>query len=134
MDWLRVANLEKGLRIFGQALTVDVGFTFTFEHWNLFDSSKLWRDATIGTPAERIAKMSDPVTRKLLMEEYDSGMAPIAGGGTEDAAQAGGEGMAQLVFEKAEKQSLRKWEGMRLKEIAAARGQHVVECLLDLAV
>lgn len=134
LHWLRVANQEKGLRIFGQALTVDVGFTFTFEHWNLFDSSKLWRDATIGSVAERKAKMSDPETRRLLVEEYNAGKAPIAGGGTEEAGQVGGEGMAQLIFEKAEKETLRKWEGMKLKEIAQARGQHVVECLLDLVV
>jgi len=78
--------------------------------------------------------MSDPTTRRLLAEEYDAGKGPIAGGGTENAAQAGGEGLADLIFEKAEKDELRKYEGMKLKEIATERGQHVVESLLDLIV
>lgn len=133
LTWLEAAN-ARGNRIFGQALTVDVGFTFTFEHWNLFDSSVLWRNTTLGTPEERIAKMKDPKNRRLLVDEYDSGKAPIAGGGTEDAAQAGGEGLSELVFERAEKGSMRKWEGMRLKEIAQQQGKHVIETLLDLAV
>lgn len=136
LAWLESANREKGLRILGQALTVEAGFTFTFEHWNLFDTSELWRDVTLGNPAERMAKMQDPKRRRALVEEYDAGKGPLPGGGVEDQSvnATGVEGIATLIYEKAEKKDLRKFEGMKLKDIAEARGQHVVECLLDVAV
>jgi N-acyl-D-aspartate/D-glutamate deacylase len=48
MAWLESVN-ERGLRIFGQALTTENDFQFTFEDWNLFDNSDVWREVTLGT-------------------------------------------------------------------------------------
>ena len=70
----------KGLRIFGQALTVDVGFEFNLEDWNLYDSSPIWREVTIGTRDVRMAKMRDGDVRQALRDEFDAGHGPIAGG------------------------------------------------------
>ena len=40
------------------------GFELTFEDWNLFDSSDAWREATMGTHDEKMAKMQDPDWRE----------------------------------------------------------------------
>jgi N-acyl-D-aspartate/D-glutamate deacylase len=50
----------RGRRVFGQAATVRAPFTFTFEDWNLFDNSPVWREATVGTLEEKRAKLADP--------------------------------------------------------------------------
>lgn len=135
LSWLEDCNRKKGLRIIGQALTIDAEFKLTFEHWNLFDSSPIWRVVTQGTPAERAKKMADPEWRQKLVQEYDDGKAPTLGGGTEETVTAGaGDGIHTMVLEEAQKESLRKYEGMLLGDIAKERKQHVVTCLLDLVL
>ena len=64
------------LRVFGQGISVGVGFSFTFEDWNLFDSSELWRKVSIGSPEERLAKIRDPENRKALVAEYEQKKGP----------------------------------------------------------
>ena len=95
IEKLEEAN-ERGLRIFAQALTVDVGFEFNLEDWNLFDSSPVWREVTIGTREQRMAKMRDADQRQALRDEYDTGHGPIAGGGTEAQVRASGGGSERL--------------------------------------
>jgi N-acyl-D-amino-acid deacylase len=67
LDWLKSCR-ERGIRVVGQGLTTDAGFTFTFENWNLFDDQQDWCDATTGTQAERLAKLCDPVRRAKLRD------------------------------------------------------------------
>jgi len=62
--WLNEAN-ARGNRIFGQAVTVKIGYEFTLEHWNMFDTFELWREMTLGTVEERMTKMADPERRAL---------------------------------------------------------------------
>jgi N-acyl-D-aspartate/D-glutamate deacylase len=76
MAWLDDAN-ARGLRIFGQALTTENDFQFTFEDWNLFDNNAVWREVTLGTPAERAEKMRDLDRRAALKKEFDA--MPAAG-------------------------------------------------------
>ena len=57
--WLESCT-ERGLRVYGQGATRRGGFELTFEDWNLFDDTDAWRDVTLGTKAERKAKMQDP--------------------------------------------------------------------------
>src|SRR5262249_16836008 len=59
LEWLRSCR-ERGIRVVGQGLTTDAGFTFTFEDWNLFDDSAPWLEATTGTRDQRLAKLADP--------------------------------------------------------------------------
>merc|ERR1719238_1988213 len=59
MKWLEEANQEKGLRIFGQAITAmgnEVAQTFQMANYNLFDRSPGWRAIMLGSPEERMAK------------------------------------------------------------------------------
>lgn len=133
MAWIERANAS-GLRILGQAVTCEIGHTFTLEDWNLFDSSPLWREATLGTPAERAAKMRDPERRAAMRAEYDSGQAPAAGGGTESSNPIGNQAITQLYVESVEDRSLAEWEGMTVAEVAEKTGQHPIDAMLELAL
>jgi N-acyl-D-aspartate/D-glutamate deacylase len=131
LDWLASAN-ARGLRIFGQALTCDVGFTFTFEDWNLFDTSPAWRAVTLGSPAERAQRMRDPQNREALKREYDAGHGPVAGGGTEAQNPLANAGVADLLIEAAESPALQDRIGLTVGELARRTRAHPVDALLDL--
>ena len=73
--WLE-SCAERGLRVYGQGNTRRGGFELTFEDWNLFDDTPMWREVTLGDKATRKAKMSDPEMRRKLKEEWDSGRRP----------------------------------------------------------
>merc|ERR1719230_1187344 len=131
MKWLHTSNKQKGLRIFGQAINQDVDSTFSLDSWNLFDSNPNWRNVTLGTPEERMAKMLDPKVRKTLKDEYDAGKGPLADGAvSRDNALQGD----KLVLHKAYKPELKQYETMELPEVAKARGQHVVDAMLDVSI
>jgi N-acyl-D-aspartate/D-glutamate deacylase len=135
--WLDAANQDKGLRIFAQALTVDVAFEFTLEEWNLFDSSPLWREVTLGSPAERLVKLRDPERRAALRAEFDAGKGPVAGGGTEEREVGVASGIAGLLVEWVSSDAppeLKKFEGLTVREIATMTNTHPVDAMLDLAV
>ena len=136
LEWLQRANVDEGLRIFAQALTVDVRFEFTLEEWNLFDSSPLWRELTLGTVDERLVKMTDPARRAALRAEYDAGQGPVAGGGTEEREVRVGSAIGELLCEWVTFDAdpeLRKWEGWTIGDIAHAQGKHPIDAMLDLA-
>jgi N-acyl-D-aspartate/D-glutamate deacylase len=67
LDWLRRVH-ERGLPVYGQGVTTDAGFTFSFDEWNLFDEVEAWCEATTGTVEERLRKLSDPARRPALRE------------------------------------------------------------------
>jgi N-acyl-D-aspartate/D-glutamate deacylase len=131
--WLDEVN-ARGLRIFAQALTCNVGFTFNLEEWNLFDSSALWRQVTLGPRAERLAKMVDPGVRAALREEFDAGKGPIAGGGTEEMNPLGNAGIAGLFITQTVTEDWRAHEGRTVGEMARALGLHPIDAFLDLVV
>ena len=62
LRWLARCR-ERGLPIYGQGFTTDAGHTYSFEDWNLYDEMPAWREATTGSVAERLAKLSDPQRR-----------------------------------------------------------------------
>ena len=132
LEWLDRSNAN-GQRIFGQAVTCEIGFEFTLQDWNLFDTSPLWRDVTLGTVAERIEKMKDPERREALRAEYDSGRGPVAGGGTEAAARASS-AVGELIVEDTGRSDLKHLSGLTIAELAAQQGKHPIDAMLDLAV
>jgi len=122
MQWMDDAN-ARGRRIFGQAVTVPLGYQFTMEDWNLFDTSPIWREATVGTLTEKAAKLRDPERRQAMREEYDAGQhrgAPFAGT------------IAQLTVEGVNEQELDRFEGLTVAEIAEQESKHVVDAMLDV--
>ncbi|HEY6418976.1 MAG TPA: amidohydrolase family protein [Candidatus Binataceae bacterium] len=118
MQWLDSCR-QRGLRVYGQAVTNDTNMTFTFVDWNLFDESQPWCDATTGTTAERKAKLADPARREALRnsiplvitEEFD-----------------------QIFITQAERPELKEFEGLTLREIGSRTGKHPVDAMLDIAV
>jgi N-acyl-D-amino-acid deacylase len=66
--WIRSCR-DRGVPIYAQLITSGAAFTFTFEDWNMFDESETWRDATLGTPAERLEKFRDPARRQGLRDD-----------------------------------------------------------------
>ncbi|HTR82897.1 MAG TPA: amidohydrolase family protein [Reyranella sp.] len=118
LEWLKSCR-ERGIRVVGQGLTTDAGFTFTFENWNLFDDIQVWCDATTGTHAERLAKLADPARRPALREKL-----PVtAVGPLPDIA---------IVGPKLEKN--KQWLDYTLAHAGEKMGKHPVDVMLDMAV
>jgi len=118
LAWLKSCR-ERGIRVVGQGLTTDAGFTFTFEDWNLFDDQQVWCEATTGTHAERLAKLGDPARRAALREKL-----PItATGPLPDIA---------IVGPKLDRNKV--WLDHTLAHAGAKMGKHPVDVMLDMAV
>ena len=52
----------------GRSATVEGGFTFTFEDWNLWDDVPGLEDATTGNFEARLQKLGDPARRPGLRD------------------------------------------------------------------
>jgi N-acyl-D-amino-acid deacylase len=72
-----------------------------------------------------LARLEDPETRSRLRGELTRG-----GGDWNIGASAGGPSGVMIASASAD--SLKKYQGMRLSEVAEARGQEVVDALFDL--
>jgi len=117
LAWLESCR-SRGLRISGQAFVTRTGYTFTMEDWNLFDAEPLWKDITVGTREEKLAKMADPALRDGLkahipMVAFDFGKIRIE----------------QCRLEK-NKTLLDK----PLRQLEQETGRHMVDLFLDIAV
>jgi N-acyl-D-amino-acid deacylase len=123
LKWLEEVN-TKGLNIYGQAATVRAPFTMTFEDWNLFDNSPIWREATLGTVEEKKAKLANPEIRKAMKEEYDSGTMPI---------NLFGE-IHEYLCQETQREDLKKYEGLSVGQIAEMEHKHLLDALLDISV
>ncbi len=124
--WIHACN-ARGNRIFGQATTIENDLQFTMEDWNLFDFSPVWRDATLGDPAERLARLSDPVRRAAMKAEYDGGYT---------MPMAGPDGMRDIEVLWVESLDLkeRDYEGRTIGEIADRDGVHPIDLFLDITI
>lgn len=118
MGWLESCR-QKGLRIYGQAVSTDAGFTFTFKDWNLWDDSPAWREATLGSVEERLAKLADPARRPALRDD-PSGIVTNSFG--------------EIFVVGVRNPELREFVDLTLAEIAEKTGKHPVDAMLDIAV
>jgi N-acyl-D-aspartate/D-glutamate deacylase len=116
LQWLERCR-KRGLSIYGQGFTTDAGHTFSFEDWNLYDEMPAWREATTGSVAERLAKLSDPGRRAALRSSK-----PYLSGAFEDIVVAEGFGP-----------ETQKWQEWQIRDVAERLGKHPVDALLDLA-
>jgi N-acyl-D-amino-acid deacylase len=130
--WLNDAN-GRGLRIFAQAFTGNLAVTFNMEDWNLFDSSPIWRDVTLGAREERLRKMADPEIREELRKEFDSGHGPFAGGGIESEDRPG-TGIASLLITGTFTEKWDKYNGYTIAELAQELNVHPIDAFLDIVV
>jgi len=127
LNWLAKVR-AKGLPIFGQAGTIRSGFSFTLEHWNLYDSAPAWRDMTTGTKEEKIAKMKDPTMRAAVKSDESKyildKIAPGVGGR-----------LVKLIVQWVEnKPELEKYVGKSLGDIGREENRDPVDVMVDLAL
>ncbi len=133
MEWVHkmfVAWLEschsRGIPMFGQANSIRAPFRFTFEDWNLFDSSPAWNKALTGSHDEKKRKLADPELVRAMAEEHDAGrlQTPILGGP-----------VSGHVFEGAKNApELDRWIGLTVGEIATQMGVHPVAAAVRLSL
>ena len=110
---------DRGIRVYGQGLTTDAGFTFTFEDWNLWDDRQAWREATVGTVAERLEKLADPARRDALKAQV-----PLTVTGP----------IADIVITGPRTSATEKYLDHTVGQVAESLGKHPVDAMLDIAV
>ncbi|MBT6987356.1 MAG: amidohydrolase family protein, partial [Rhodospirillaceae bacterium] len=118
LKWLASCR-DRGIRVVGQGLTTDAGFTFTFENWNLFDDIDAWCEATTGTVEERKAKLADPARRAALKEKMPrTAIGPLP----------------DIVIVGPQLEKNQQWLDHTLALVAEKTGKHPVDVMLDMAV
>ncbi len=115
--WLESCR-ERGLRVYGQAVTSDFGFTFTLEDFNLLDDADAWREMLLGTPEERLLKVADPARREALKSRL-----PFAGTGP----------LEGVVVIRAHTDETRRFENHTVTDVGRILGKHFVDAFLDIA-
>lgn len=119
-----IENSQKnGHQVWGQAITSANDMRFTFEDFNLLDGIDAWREVTLGTTDERMAKMNDPKFRQALREHYDSGRTAFALGP-----------IPGFVIESVINQENRQFIGKTVHELGEITGKHPIDALIDLIV
>ena len=128
LAWLEDCG-KRGVRVYGQGFTRTIKQSeFTLRDWNLFDNSDAWREATLGSPAERKQKMQDPEMRARMRAEWDAGVRP---GHRGEIAE---DSLESLVVAEVATREFERYQGRTVGDIAAEQGKHVVDALLDMAV
>jgi N-acyl-D-aspartate/D-glutamate deacylase len=122
MRYIDDAN-KRGHQIYNQTATMRQGFYFTFEDWNLFDGSDVWREMTLGTVAERKQKFQNPALRQALVAEYEAGHTPFVTGSITD-----------FTIETVGEITLQKYVGKTVGQVAQAENKHPIEAMLDIVV
>ena len=112
--WLDACR-AKGLPVYGQGVTGENGFEFNFTEWNMWDAHEPWRDALLGSPEDRYAKLADPAIRERLKADPPF-LFP----------------METLTLLNTDTASAKQYENHSLGEIAEREGKHTVDALLDV--
>ncbi len=129
LRWIQRCQ-DEGLPIYAQCGTGRAGFAFTLEHWNLYDASPIWREATTGTKEERLRKIQDPSLRQKLVDEFETADRRLR------AIQAGVGGNPKfLVIQSVNNQpELEHYVGQSVGQIAEAEDKHPIKVMLDLSI
>jgi N-acyl-D-aspartate/D-glutamate deacylase len=117
INWLESCR-HRGLRVYGQAVTSDFGFTFTLEDFNLFDDADPWREMLVGSVGERLAKVADPARRDELKRRLPfAGTAPLEG----------------IVIIRGHCDQTRRFENHTVADVGRILGKDFVDAFLDIA-
>ncbi|MGH7961929.1 MAG: N-acyl-D-amino-acid deacylase family protein, partial [Candidatus Binatia bacterium] len=119
LAWLERCR-AKGLRVYGQGITTDAGFAFTFKDWNLWDDAPAWREATLGSPEERRVKLADPKRRPALRQQEPTGVVTNS--------------FEDIFVLSTKRPEFKKYENHTLQEIGEREGKHPADAMLDIAV
>jgi N-acyl-D-amino-acid deacylase len=119
INWLD-SCIERGLRIYAQSTVTEAPLFFTFADWNLWDDSPAWRDATIGTKEERLAKLAEPARRDAMRAQ---------------PTMAGSSGpIADIVLLRTSSPEHKQYENLKISDICGLTGQDEIDAILDIAV
>jgi N-acyl-D-aspartate/D-glutamate deacylase len=119
LRWLE-SCAQRGIRVYGQGLMLEQSFTFTFKDWNLWDDSPAWRECTTGSIEDRLLKLSDPERRPELRQVVQSGVIT--------------NNVADIFVIECRRPELKKYENLKVGEIAQMENKHPVDAMLDIAV
>jgi len=120
-----------GARVWGQTTTRSINAIFSLKSYLPFDVLPAWRELRRLPLAEQKQRLADPATRRRLVAE-EATMKP------RDKVLQGG-GAATTDPRKPDYDNLYamkdvEWNDPTVGELAAARGQHPVEVVIDLAL
>jgi N-acyl-D-aspartate/D-glutamate deacylase len=128
--WIDGCRAE-GLDVYGQGATVFAPTVFRMDRYNQMDNSPAWKEATLGTVEEKIAKFRDPARRaKMREEQYMWEGDPSTGG---DGNGFGGLLKDALVKTSGGHPELEQFVGRSLEDIANELGKDVLDTFLDIA-
>jgi N-acyl-D-amino-acid deacylase len=119
LHWIE-SCAKRGIRVFGQSATLEVGFLFTFKDWNLWDDMPAWREVTTGRVEDRLMKLSDPERRPGLRKVDE-----MTGLITND--------VREIFVLECKRPDLKKYENRTVGEIAQQEHKHPVDAMLDIA-
>lgn len=133
LEWAEEANL-KGHRVTPQIIITGIDYEFTFEDWNMYDFSPLWRDICLGNHEERKAKMADQERRQALRDEFDAIKKIDANEMAAATSAIQFNTLDSTTVNMVESDELLEYEGMTIGQIAAKENRHPVDVMLDIAV
>jgi N-acyl-D-aspartate/D-glutamate deacylase len=119
LHWIE-SCARRGIRVFGQSATLEVGFLFTFKDWNLWDDMPAWRDVTTGRVEDRLMKLSDPERRPGL-RKVDEMTGLITNN------------VREIFILECKSPELKKYENRTVGEVAQQENKHPVDAMLDIA-
>jgi N-acyl-D-aspartate/D-glutamate deacylase len=118
LKWLETCA-RRGIRVYGQGVTLEVGFAFSFKDWNLWDDMPAWRECTTGAIEDRLLKLSDPERRPELRKVQQTGQIT--------------NNIADIFVLACSRPDLKKYENLTIGEIARQENKHPVDVMLDIA-
>ena len=134
----QLAWTEKAYReapVLAVNICMPIEFEFTLETIGLFDQLPAWNEATVGTLAERKAKLADPARRSALKRDMEK--APTVMPGTNPDGEQGQIRMFrwdQTFVDDVHLAKNKSLKGRTIAEIAKEQGKHPIDTLLDLSV
>jgi N-acyl-D-amino-acid deacylase len=111
---------ERGLPIHVNAFTTQVGSTFrVIDNYGAgtWDFVTAWREATLGTLEEKLAKLSDPTCRAAMKAQLP------------DIPR-----IPEIVVLRGQTPETAQWDETKIKDIARALGKDLVDTFWDIAV
>lgn len=123
LRWMDQTN-RAGRKIYNQTVIMRQGLYFNFgEITGLFDGNDVVREVTMGTPAERLAKLRNPAIRQALVAEYDTGHTPVVTGSFKD-----------FTIESVVRPEFEQYIGKTVEEVARIENKHPMDAMFDIAI
>ncbi len=133
LDWTEKAYRRAVVMPVNICLPIE--FEFTLETIGLFDQLPAWNEATVGSLAERKAKLADPARRPALRRDTEK--TPTIMPGRRDEGEAGQVSLFNwetTFIDKVHLEKNKHLQGKTLAELAREQGKHPVDAMLDLAL